>query len=147
MTHLRHSAASKEGGPLPRWANRPTGGSSFSPFRFLANVSPLFTCLGRLLAACWFLMTPVHVFAQSVRIGNTAPAASAALDIVRSAKGVLLPRVADTTALATPAPACWCTSPVRRPAFTTTSAPPPGIGVNSCQKPVGGPSHERMAGI
>ena len=41
--------------------------------------------------------------AQGVGIGTTAPDASAALDIVSSAKGVLLPRVADATAIATPA--------------------------------------------
>jgi hypothetical protein len=38
-----------------------------------------------------------------VGIGTTAPDASAALDIVSSDKGVLLPRVADATALASPA--------------------------------------------
>ncbi len=38
-----------------------------------------------------------------VGIGTTAPDVSAALDIVSSSKGALLPRVADATALATPA--------------------------------------------
>ena len=38
-----------------------------------------------------------------VGIGTTAPDASAALDIVSSTKGALLPRVADATALASPA--------------------------------------------
>jgi len=41
--------------------------------------------------------------AQGVGIGTTAPNASAALDIVSTPKGVLLPRVADCTALASPA--------------------------------------------
>ena len=41
--------------------------------------------------------------AQNVGIGTTAPDASAALDIVSSSKGALLPRVADATAIATPA--------------------------------------------
>ena len=41
--------------------------------------------------------------AQSVGVGTTAPYASAALDIVNTTKGVLLPRVADCTALASPA--------------------------------------------
>jgi hypothetical protein len=38
-----------------------------------------------------------------VGIGTTAPDASAALDIVSSSKGALLPRVADATAIANPA--------------------------------------------
>ena len=41
--------------------------------------------------------------AQNVGIGTTAPDASAALDIVSTTKGALLPRVADCTALASPA--------------------------------------------
>ena len=41
--------------------------------------------------------------AQGVGIGTTAPDASAALDIVSSSKGALLPRVADATAITTPA--------------------------------------------
>ncbi|WP_151086825.1 beta strand repeat-containing protein [Hymenobacter baengnokdamensis] len=50
------------------------------------------------------LLPPLTALAQtgSVGIGTTAPDASAALDIV-SSKGVLLPRVADATALASPA--------------------------------------------
>jgi hypothetical protein len=50
------------------------------------------------------LLTPFLSFAQGVTIGaNRAPDASATLDIVSTSKGVLLPRVADATALATPA--------------------------------------------
>ncbi|GAA3991316.1 tail fiber domain-containing protein [Hymenobacter antarcticus] len=47
----------------------------------------------------------LKVQAQSggVGIGTTAPDASAALDIVSSTKGALLPRVADATAIASPA--------------------------------------------
>ena len=41
--------------------------------------------------------------AASVGIGTTAPDASAALDIVSSTKGALLPRVAAATAIAAPA--------------------------------------------
>jgi hypothetical protein len=41
--------------------------------------------------------------AQGVGIGTTAPDASAALDIVSSSKGALLPRVANVTAIANPA--------------------------------------------
>ena len=40
---------------------------------------------------------------QAQSVGTTAPDASAALDIVNTTKGVLLPRVADCTALASPA--------------------------------------------
>ncbi|RTQ45248.1 hypothetical protein EJV47_25560 [Hymenobacter gummosus] len=52
-------------------------------------------------------LLPLGTLAQStgsVGIGTTAPDASAALDIVSSTKGALLPRVADATALAAPAP-------------------------------------------
>ena len=49
------------------------------------------------------LALPVLAQAQSVGIGTTAPDVSAALDIVSSSKGALLPRVADATAIATPA--------------------------------------------
>ena len=55
---------------------------------------------GRLLL---LLALPVLAQAQSVGIGTTAPDVSAALDIVSSSKGALLPRVADATAIATPA--------------------------------------------
>jgi hypothetical protein len=41
--------------------------------------------------------------AQSVGIGTTAPDASAALDIVSTSKGALLPRVANATAISNPA--------------------------------------------
>jgi len=41
--------------------------------------------------------------AQNVGIGTTAPDVSAALDIVSSSKGALLPRVVNATAIATPA--------------------------------------------
>lgn len=41
--------------------------------------------------------------AQNVGIGTTTPNISAALDIVSSGKGVLLPRVADATAITSPA--------------------------------------------
>jgi hypothetical protein len=56
--------------------------------------------LGGLLAAA-----PQLACAQtgSVGIGTTAPDVSAALDIVSSTKGALLPRVADATTIATPA--------------------------------------------
>ena len=49
------------------------------------------------------LALPVLTQAQNVGIGTTAPDVSAALDIVSSSKGALLPRVADATAIATPA--------------------------------------------
>jgi hypothetical protein len=48
------------------------------------------------------LLAPVCVYAQSVGIGTTAPDASAALDVVSSNKGALLPRVVDVTAIAGP---------------------------------------------
>lgn len=50
------------------------------------------------------LLTPALAFAQGVGLGTTAPDASAALDIVSSSKGVLLPRVTATSAIANPAP-------------------------------------------
>ena len=60
-----------------------------------------------LLLAGLLAAAPLAVQAQtssgSVGIGTTAPDVSAALDIVSSTKGALLPRVADATALATPA--------------------------------------------
>jgi hypothetical protein len=64
------------------------------PFHFL-----------RRLGAAILLTLPVAALAQTpgVGIGTTAPDASAALDIVSSSKGALLPRVADATAIATPA--------------------------------------------
>ena len=45
-----------------------------------------------------------HAQTGGVGIGTTAPDASAALDIVSSSKGLLLPRVADATSIASPAP-------------------------------------------
>ncbi|MBO2007725.1 hypothetical protein [Hymenobacter negativus] len=45
-----------------------------------------------------------HAQTSNVGIGTTAPDVSAALDIVSSSKGVLLPRVASTSSVATPAP-------------------------------------------
>ncbi|NML67906.1 hypothetical protein HHL22_22120 [Hymenobacter sp. RP-2-7] len=59
------------------------------------------------LAALLLLAAAPHVaHAQTgaVGIGTTAPDASAALDIVSSSKGLLLPRVASTAAIANPAP-------------------------------------------
>ena len=63
------------------------------------SLSP-YLVLGGLLAT-----VPLAALAQTggVGIGTTAPDVSAALDIVSSTKGALLPRVADATALATPA--------------------------------------------
>jgi hypothetical protein len=64
----------------------------------------------RLLSlAATLLAAPTAILAQttpagSVGIGTTAPDASAALDIVSSDKGLLLPRVADAAAIASPAP-------------------------------------------
>ncbi len=57
-------------------------------------------------AATLALALPLTALAQTgVTIGaTTAPDASAALDIVSSSKGVLLPRVAAATAIASPAP-------------------------------------------
>ena len=49
------------------------------------------------------LALPVLAHAQSVGLGTTAPDVSAALDIVSSSKGALLPRVTAAAALATPA--------------------------------------------
>jgi len=51
------------------------------------------------------VLLPAAAFAQTpgVGIGTTAPDASAALDIVSSSKGALLPRVANATAIANPA--------------------------------------------
>ena len=43
------------------------------------------------------------VRAQNVGIGTTAPDASAALDIVSTSKGALLPRVASTGSVSSPA--------------------------------------------
>jgi len=45
-----------------------------------------------------------HAQTGAVGIGTTAPDASAALDIVSSSKGLLLPRVAAASAIASPAP-------------------------------------------
>ena len=58
------------------------------------------------LAALFLLLAAAPAaLAQTsgVGIGTTAPDVSAALDIVSSSKGALLPRVADATAIATPA--------------------------------------------
>jgi hypothetical protein len=61
------------------------------------------------LAALALLAAPRLALAQTtpggaVGIGTTAPDASAALDIVSSSKGLLLPRVAAASAIASPAP-------------------------------------------
>jgi hypothetical protein len=58
------------------------------------------------LTALLLLAAPRFAQAQSggVGIGTTAPDASAALDIVSSSKGLLLPRVAAATSIASPAP-------------------------------------------
>ncbi len=68
-------------------------------------------CLAPLAALALLLAAPRLAQAQAqttptggVGIGTTAPDASAALDIVSSGKGVLLPRVVDATAIASPAP-------------------------------------------
>jgi len=57
------------------------------------------------LAAALLLAAPrlVHAQTGAVGIGTTAPDASAALDIVSSSKGLLLPRVAAASAIARPA--------------------------------------------
>ncbi|MBF9222786.1 hypothetical protein [Hymenobacter ruricola] len=65
--------------------------------------------LFRLLALAALLAGPAALLAQTmpaggVGIGTTAPDASAALDIVSSDKGLLLPRVAAAAAIASPAP-------------------------------------------
>ncbi|SHJ30795.1 DNA-binding beta-propeller fold protein YncE [Hymenobacter daecheongensis DSM 21074] len=65
--------------------------------------------LAPLAALLLLAATPQLALAQTtptgaVGIGTTAPDASAALDIVSSGKGVLLPRVAAATAIASPAP-------------------------------------------
>ena len=58
----------------------------------------------RALACGLLLATVPHLArAQGVGIGTAAPDASAALDIVSSSKGLLLPRVAAAAALAAPA--------------------------------------------
>ncbi len=48
------------------------------------------------------VMSCKHLQAQSVGIGTNTPNSSAMLEINSSSKGVLLPRVADTTAIASP---------------------------------------------
>ena len=64
----------------------------------------LFTNLRRGLAlAVLFATGSLAAQAQGVGIGTTAPDVSAALDIVSSSKGALLPRVANAPAIATPA--------------------------------------------
>ena len=59
--------------------------------------------LTRRLGAALLLALPLAALAQTpgVGIGTTTSDASAALDIVSSSKGALLPRVAAATALAT----------------------------------------------
>jgi hypothetical protein len=66
--------------------------------------------LHRYLSFRWLLLALLAAAPQlaraqngSVGIGTTAPDASAALDIVSSTKGALLPRVAAATTMATPA--------------------------------------------
>jgi len=61
-----------------------------------------FSTFRRLLLPLLLLGT-LAARAQGVGIGTTAPDASAALDIVSSSKGALLPRVADATTVASPA--------------------------------------------
>jgi len=56
-----------------------------------------------LLLALLLAAAPAALAQTGVGIGTTAPDVSAALDIVSSSKGALLPRVADATAIATPA--------------------------------------------
>ncbi len=55
----------------------------------------------------YLLFLTIHLFtsgwAQSVGIGTTTPNSSAALDIVSTNKALLLPRIADTAAIASPA--------------------------------------------
>lgn len=64
----------------------------------------LFTLSGRALALAALLAAGLAAQAQGVRIGTAGtPDASAVLDIVSTTKGVLLPRVADVTAIASPA--------------------------------------------
>ena|SRR6476661_3865508 len=63
--------------------------------------------LVRAIAALSLLAAAPAALAQTtpgVGIGTTAPDASAALDIVSSSKGLLLPRVAAAAAIASPAP-------------------------------------------
>ena len=63
-----------------------------------------FTLLHRVLfAAALVAGASFSAQAQGVGIGTTAPDASAALDIVSSSKGALLPRVAVATGIASPA--------------------------------------------
>ena len=61
--------------------------------------------LHRFMLPLWLALAafPLRTQAQGVGIGTTAPDVSAALDIVSSSKGALLPRVAAAAALATPA--------------------------------------------
>ena len=62
------------------------------------------SCVKQLLfALCSLLAAPLTLLAQSVGIGTTIPNASAALDIVSSSKGVLLPRVSSTSTVSSPA--------------------------------------------
>ena len=82
------------------------------------------------LAATLLLLAAAPRLAQaqtsSVGIGTTAPDASAALDIVSSSKGLLLPRVAAASAIASPAPGLLAMAEAaERPASTTTAARPP----------------------
>lgn len=58
---------------------------------------------------CYKLLLPIFIFflhssvAQNVGIGTTSPNGSAILDVASTNKGILLPRVADTGDIATPA--------------------------------------------
>lgn len=64
----------------------------------------LFTNIRRGLALTTLLASgTLAAQAQNVGIGTTAPDVSAALDIVSTSKGALLPRVASVTAVTTPA--------------------------------------------
>jgi hypothetical protein len=61
-------------------------------------------------SACFMLLICSGVFSQNVGIGTNTPAASAALDITGTNKGLLLPRISlkseiDKTTIPTPAPA------------------------------------------
>ena len=69
--------------------------------RLLLPMKPLFR-LSR--TAALTLLLPLAARAQSVDIGTTAPDFSAALDVTSTTKGLLVPRVAITSAMASPAP-------------------------------------------
>ena len=69
----------------------------------MKNLTRLTLVLATASVGSVFTFTASAQTTPSVGIGTTAPDASAALDIVSSNKGALLPRVADATALANPA--------------------------------------------